>query len=304
MQGFKGTTFRQAMYQYQKEASNHIRSLFKELGVSYDDRGGFHEQDKDIWQADHNGRYRVIFKPFIPIKIKVLKSSLVPLSRDSDWASQKVYTNDLDTEVGGRHAYKTFSTREESNTSRNLVGLTVTNTFTAGTGEGASVKVENSTEISVSAEFESGSEKSHQKGREEETEITFTIPSNDEVTVEQIVDKSKIKSTETTLVYFQVAFGITGYKRQSRKASEWLNGSKDWRGYNGKTRLMAEFNSTDDFTNFIIGVNDRYPNQRKDLRRNSKVKKEYEWLLNNSCLQYIEEKEYNDASYGHCRVAD
>lgn len=299
MKGFKGTTYREAIYNYQKEAHKKINSLFSHMHFAW--RCEHREEKENVWQSTKNGRYRIGFNKVAPVKVKILDSNLVPISRESGFASEQWYSNNLDQEITGRHNYKTYTTTENIETNRNLIGVTIENKFTIGSGEQAKVKVENETTVSVATEFEKTRQSGKTKGQEEENEITFPIAAHSKVEVERQIDRARMKSTENILIYLDISFYLTGYK--SDKCAM-FHGSKDRRGYNGKTRVLADFKNTNDFTNFLLGINPRFPNQKRNFLNDKKVKNDYNWLIDNTALQYIEERTYENASFGQCVVRE
>ena len=111
-------------------------------------------------------RYRLVSVSYTPI-------STVVTERKPAQAAERIYRNSSDDPEPNKHTYthqKDSSKRRLSGTT-NMQGLEVENELTVGTGEHASVKVENKTKISVKAEF---SQTQERETTDTDTEVDTT----------------------------------------------------------------------------------------------------------------------------------
>lgn len=299
MAGYTEETFEGAWYKWQRDAFQHLYTIFEEIGVR-----GLPPRDKFRYvtlkgqPAWHDGGYHHLhFDPFLPLHVKLTPIETVTLDRKPEKAAERVFINKGSEPAEHNYTYTRGEERTKTQSTRNMQGLELTQEFSVG-GEGYGVKVESKTSLSVKAEFEQGYERGRSESQSEEDSATITVPPGKRVDVHTEKWSSRVKEIEQKEVHGDLGFRLHAHSDRN-PSSNILYHSPDYKKTGKYARRLCRFKSFSDLEAFLEGRNPRYSTQRDNLlKRNKRIRDNFHWLKANCVFTVKEETIFNDASYG------
>lgn len=295
--GFDGETYEEAVYAFQKAFTEKIRSILRHLKWDVPDRVLVKMLGKDNWGRDY---FHVNFKPIVPTQIIYTPVSSVTLDRKPGKAAERVFTNNSDRETVHTYEHAREDTRRQLSGKMNLQGFEISNKFTIGTGQTASINVQNETQISVKAEVQDSheDEKTHTDSERDTTQIT--VAPHTKIRVTQARWETKMKEVDTALINFDVGFEI---HNKSTHIADGVYPNDDYKHRGKFARRAMVVRSLSDFHAILRGISPRYPKLRTNLLEDSVVADAFEWMKENTVFRKTEESIFEEASYGEVIVS-
>ena len=290
---FTGETYQEALYDFQKAFTQRVNTILKHMGFDgLPPQSAIKQQKRDQWG---DGYFHVNFQALTPIEVRYEPQHTVTLERKPGEAAERVYTNK--TSVDQNHVYehqRDHVTRKLRGTT-NMQGLEISNKLTVGTGEGASVKVENETTVTVSASFEQSTESEKTDSTSEKDTTSITVVPNTKVRVTQARWDSKMEQTDKVFLQCDVAFEIHAHRK---RVPDGVYPNEDYKKTGSDARRVIVAKSLSDFRSILRGINSRYPKLRKDFLKNGVIADNLNWITKNASFVKIEESTFENASYG------
>lgn len=293
MVGFTGETYQEALHDWQKAFTLRLRTLLLEMGWKWlPDEDRIKQLRKDVWGYRY---FHIDFKGLVPYRIDYKTIESVSLDRKPDKAAERIYSNRMDTET--THIYeheKDVTTRRLSSTT-NMQGLEISNKFTIGTGEQARIKVENETEIKVTATFEQHRE-SETAVSDSETDTTeIVVPPNTRVRVVQAKWKSRLKQTDEAHLLCHPAFEVHSHRKWIPKG---IYPNRHYKKRGKHARRALAFSDLADFRVCLKGISADHPRMRTNYLKNKKIADILDWMEAHTAFRKIEESVFENASFG------
>lgn len=302
---YTATTFEEALQKFQHGFACHLHTVLVRSGWELPAQNQIKlmgtENGENIWGS---GYFHINFKPLVPISVSYTPISTVILNRTPAQAAERIYRNSSDDPEPNNHTYthqKDSSRRRLSGTT-NMQGLEVENELTVGTGEHASVKVENKTKISVKAEFSQTQEReTTDTDTEVDTTEVFVLPRHAK-RVWQAKWESKFKETSEKNMVCDIGFDLHAHKSN---IAHGIYPNPDYRKTGASARRALSVTSVSQLRNIYLGISPHHKNMKKNWISADKVISEnIKWLMESGVFTKIEESVFEQGSYGEVEVED
>ena len=301
---YTAESFEEALQEFQKEFAYRIHTILVRSGWNLPPQSNIALMGtKDGENRWGEGYFHIDFKPLIPIQVNYFPVSSVILDRTPGRAAERIYRN-FSYEDPSSHGYvhqKDSALRKLSGI-RNMQGLEISNQTTVGTGEAASVKLENSTTLTVKAEFEQASER---ETTETESEIDTTdidVGIRKAKRVFQARWESRIKEISEKHMVCDVAFDVYAHRK---RIGDGIYPNPGYRKTGADARKALSITSTADVRNIFKGISAPYKNMRKDWIASDKVISDnINWITKNATFVKVEESIFEQSSYGEVQISD
>jgi len=294
MPGYSEPTFHEALYKYQRDTTHRLHTLFKEMGFKICDSTRIKKLGDNVWGRDY---FHIDYDPIKPTRVRYIPLQTTVLERKADPASERQSKNNSDATVVESYTYERATERSFTTSERNMAGLAISNAFTIGTGESASVKVENTTEVTVTAEFERGRSETKTDTRIETDSTEVTIPPRTHIEMYQQRFSAKIEQVDEVHLEFDPGFSFHNHKYNSGRVPG-IYWNRDYKKRGTYARRIMRATSLSDFRVFLLGINSRYPSLTRNYLDNPKIAGLLKEIKDNSVFVTKETTIFKEGSYG------
>ena len=302
---YSATTFEEALQKFQKDFAYRVHTVLVRSGWELPAQNQIklmgQENGENIWGS---GYFHINFKPLSPVSVSYTPISTVVTERKPAQAAERIYRNSSDDPEPNKHTYthqKDSSKRRLSGTT-NMQGLEVENELTVGTGEHASVKVENKTKISVKAEF---SQTQERETTETDTEVDTTevyVSPKSAKRVWQAKWDSKFKEIDEKHMKCDIGFDLHAHRNN---IADGIYPNPAYKKTGAGARRAFSVTSAAELRNLYLGISAQHKNMNKNWISADKVIAEnIEWLMGSGVFTKIEESVFEQGSYGEVQVED
>jgi len=290
--GYSEPTFLEALHKYRRDTTQRLHRLFKEIGFKLCEANQIQKWGNNVWGYKY---FHINYDPIKPIRVRYIPIQSTIIDRKAERASERQYTNNSDAEVIQTYTYERGIECSLTTSERNMAGLSVSNAFTIGTGESAAVKVENTTEITVTAEFERGKEETRTDSKTETDSAQITIPPRTNIELHQQRFSATIEQVDEVHLEFDISFDFHNHKNGNVPGIYW---NKDYKKHGTSARRIMRANSFSDFRSILRGLNPRYPSFTKNYLTNQKIVNLLKEIRDKSVFVTKETTIFNEGSYG------
>ena len=302
---YTATTFEEALQGFQKDFTYHLHSVLVRSGWKLPAQNQIKlmgtENGENRWG---DGYFHINFKPLAPVSVNYTPISTVIITRKPAQAAERIYRNGSSDPEPTHHTYthqKDSSKRRLSGTN-NMQGLEISNKLTVGTGEAASVKVENETQLTVKAEFQQTEER---ETTDTTTEIDVTevyVGPKHAKRVYQEKWESKFKETDEKHMVCDVGFDIHAHRKTIGKG---IYPNPGFRKTGSDARRALQLNSVSELRNVYLGISPHHKNMTKNwISADRVISDNIDWLMSSAVFMKIEETIFEQGSYGEVQIED
>ena len=300
---YTATTFEEALQQFQKDFAYRVHTVLVRSGWELPAQNQIKlmgtENGENIWGS---GYFHINFKPLVPVSVSYTPISTVVTERKPAQAAERIYRNSSDEPSHHVYTHQKDSSKRRLSGTTNMQGLEIKNKTTVGTGEHASVKLENETEISVKAEFS--------QTQERETTDTDTEVDTTEVDVKPKRNKrvfqakweSKFKEVDEKHMKCDIGFDIHAHRNN---IADGVYPNPAYKKTGAGARRALSVTSAAELRNLYLGISAQHKNMNKNwISADKVIAQNIDWLMKSGVFMKIEESIFEQGSYGEVQIED
>ena len=302
---YTATTFEEALQRCQENFASRVHTVLVRSGWKLPPQNQIKlmgtENGENIWGS---GYFHINFKPLSPVSVSYTPISTVVTERKPAQAAERIYRNDSSDPEPTKHTYthQKDSTKRRLEGKTNMQGLEIKNKTTVGTGEHASVKLENETELSVKAEFSQTQERENTNTNTEiDTTEVYVLP-NSAKRVFQAKWESKFTETDEKHMKCDIGFDIHAHRKT---IADGVYPNPAYKKTGSDARRALSVTSAAELRNLYLGISAQHKNMKKNWIAADKVIDEnIKWLMASGVFMKIEESIFEQGSYGEVQIED
>ena len=302
---YTAETFEEALQKFQKDFAYRMHTVLIRSGWELPAQNQIKlmgtENGENIWG---DGYFHINFNPLVPVSVSYTPISTVVIDRKPAQAAERIYRNGSSDPEPNKHTYthQTDSIKRRLSGKTNMQGLEIKNKTTVGTGEHASVKLENETEISVKAEFSQMQERETTNTNTEiDTTEVYVLP-NSSKRVFQAKWESKFEETDEKNMKCDIGFSLHAHKNN---IAHGIYPNPDYRKTGASARRAFSVTSASQLRNMYLGISAKHRNMKKNwISADKVIDQNINWLMQSGVFMKIEKSVFEQGSYGEVQIED